>query len=270
MEVKRKSEVENVFLVDDSFWSMSAEQQSEILNYIVDESKMQEEISPFIEFKIGDREYTYYPKEEKLLMKLEKDKENKRYMHILISNDEQVAKMNVIANFNYTINKKYDPTPSIKREYNKDNKPMYVIDNIAELSRESVVRRAKENPHISYTKGVSIISKNGQIYSSSLDKMIITSYDKLENNNGTLLDESTDLKRVYKKPYETDLSKSLEKEVLENIGIDEKLITKTKGKNEAYSNLYEELVRELVRTRIIYRDINPKELVMKTNNKNFT
>ena len=100
--------------------------------------------------------------------------------------------------------------------------------------------------------------------------MIITSYDKLENNNGTLLDESTDLKRVYKKPYETDLSKSLEKEVLENIGIDESLLTKTKGKNEAYSNLYEELVRELVRTRIIYRDINPKELVMKTNNKNFT
>ena len=132
MEVKRKSEVENVFLVDNSFWSMSAEEQSEILDYIVNESKIQEEMSPFIEFKIGDREYTFYPKEDKILMKLEKDKENKRYMHILISKDEQVAKMNVIANYNYTINKKYDPTPSIKREYNKENKPMYVIDNIAE------------------------------------------------------------------------------------------------------------------------------------------
>ena len=49
MEAKRRSEVENVFLVDDSFWSMSAEEQSEILDYIVNESKMQEEISPFIQ-----------------------------------------------------------------------------------------------------------------------------------------------------------------------------------------------------------------------------
>ena len=259
MEVKRQSEVGHVFLLDNSFWGMSANEHKDIFNCIIEESKINGEVPPFLEFKIGDREYTYYTGKKMMDMKLEKDIANKRYIQISIGEDNQEAKMNVIANFKYNIEKKYEPATSSKRDLNKENKPMYKIVNISELSREARIRRAKENPNISYTKGISIITKNGVVSSTSLDKLCIEAFDKLENIDGKLVDEeSTDIKRVYKKAYLTDLSKSLEKEVLENLGIDESLLTKTSGKNEAYSSLHKELVHEIVKTRIIYRYINEK------------
>ena len=205
MEVKRQSEVGHVFLLDNSFWGMSANEHKDIFNCIIEESKINGEVPPFLEFKIGDREYTYYTGKKMMNMKLEKDIANKRYIQISIGEDNQEAKMNVIANFKYNIEKKYEPATSSKRDLNKENKPMYKIVNISELSREARIRRAKENPNISYTKGVSIITKNGVVSSTSLDKLSIEAFDKLENIDGKLVDEeSTDIKRVYKKAYLTD------------------------------------------------------------------
>ena len=68
MEVKRQREVGHVFLLDNSFWGMSANEHKDIFNCIIEESKINGEVPPFLEFKIGDREYTYYT--GKKMMKL--------------------------------------------------------------------------------------------------------------------------------------------------------------------------------------------------------